>query len=113
MHGPFPDYLAVDIANLPEVLNYGAFGIVLVLLLTGALVPGFFYKKLEKENETLRDALTVERQRNSDLQQFAVTGQKAITALAEVAQEHRVSLETRQNERLPEGDNASASEHGR
>lgn len=71
------------------LLNFGALGVFVILMLTGVLVPGFFYRKLEKENETYRDALAVERQRNADLQQFAATGQKAIVALAEVAQENR------------------------
>ena len=65
--------MGIDTTSL--LLNYGALGVVLILLLTGVLVPGFVYRKLERENETYRDALSVERQRNADHQQFAVTGQ--------------------------------------
>jgi len=67
--------LLVGIDTTSLLLNYGALGVVLILLLTGVLVPGFVYRKLERENETYRDALSVERQRNADLQQFAVAGQ--------------------------------------
>jgi hypothetical protein len=71
--------VGIDTTSL--LLNYGALGVVLILLLTGVLVPGFVYRKLERENETYRDALSVERQRNADLQQFAVTGQTVSRAL--------------------------------
>jgi hypothetical protein len=79
----------VGIDTTQFLMNFGALGVVLVLILSGILVPGFFYRKLERENEVYRDALSVERQRNSDLQQFAATGQKAIAALAQVAEERR------------------------
>jgi len=79
--------VGIDTTSL--LLNYGALGVVLILLLTGVVVPGFVYRKLERENETYRDALSVGQQRNADLQQFAVTGQKAIVALTEVAEERR------------------------
>lgn len=84
--------MGIDTTSL--LLDYGALGVVLILLLTGVLVPGFVYRKLERENETYRDALCVERQRNADLQQFAVTGQKAIVALTEVAEEMRLAVRT-------------------
>lgn len=66
--------MGIDVSTL--LTNFGALGVV-VLLVTGVLVPGWAYKRLEHENETYRDALQVERQRNADLQQFAAAGQKA------------------------------------
>jgi len=72
--------VGIDTTSL--LLNYGALGVVLILLLTGVLVPGFVYRKLERENETYRDALSVERQRNADLQQFAVpAGRRLLLSL--------------------------------
>jgi Tfp pilus assembly protein PilN len=71
------------------LLNFGVAGVVLVLIVTGALVPGFVFKDLQKANEKLTDALSVERQRNADLQQMAATGAKALDSLAQVAQEQR------------------------
>lgn len=71
------------------LLNFGVAGVVLVLLVTGGLVPGFIYKNLQKANDKLADALATERQRNADLQQMAATGAKALDALAQVAEEQR------------------------
>lgn len=79
--------MGIDVSSM--LTNFGALGVVLLLLVTGVLVPGWAYRKLEKENQDYRDALQVERQRNSDLQQFASTGQKALASLAEVAAERR------------------------
>lgn len=102
----------MGIDTVQSLLNFGALGIVVILILTGVLVPGYFYRKLERENETYRDALSVERQRNSDLQQFAATGQKAIVALAEVAQENRVQRDRGDPSRRGEA-SASTVESGR
>lgn len=71
------------------LLNFGVAGVVIVLLVTGVLVPGSIYHKLEDAYEKLSDALAVERQRNADLQQMAATGAKALDALAQVAEEQR------------------------
>lgn len=40
--------LLVGIDTTSLLLNYGALGVVLILLLTGVLVPGFVYRKLER-----------------------------------------------------------------
>lgn len=71
------------------LLNFGLGGLIIFLIVTGVLVPGFIYKELQRNVEKLSDALSVERQRNADLQQMAATGAKALDALAQVAQEHR------------------------
>lgn len=36
------------------LLSYGVLGILVVLLLTGTLVPGWLYKRSEAENDRLR-----------------------------------------------------------
>jgi hypothetical protein len=71
------------------LLNFGVAGVVLLLIVTGMLIPGYIYKDLQRANEKLADALSVERQRNADLQQMAATGAKALDSLAQVAQEQR------------------------
>ena len=71
------------------LLNFGVAGVVIVLLVTGALVPGFVFKELQRAFEKQADALIVERQRNADLQQMASTGARALDALARVAQEEQ------------------------
>lgn len=75
------------------LLNFGVAGVVIVMIATGLLVPGFVYKDLQRANEKLADALSVERQRNADLQQMAATGAKALDALREVAEEQRARRE--------------------
>lgn len=79
----------MGVSTVEWLSNFGATGVVLVLILTGLLVPGFIYKKKEEENEQLRATLQVERQRNADLQEFAQAGAKAMSALVQVAEEHR------------------------
>lgn len=78
------------------LLNFGVAGVVLLLLTTGMLVPGFIYKDLQRANEKLGDALAVERQRNADLQQLAATGVHALNAMREVAEERRTQRESEQ-----------------
>lgn len=36
------------------LLSYGVLGIVVVCLITGLLVPGYLYKRIEAENDRLR-----------------------------------------------------------
>lgn len=71
------------------LLNFGLGGLIIFLMVTGVIVPGFIYKELQRQVEKLSDALAVERQRNSDLQQAATTGAKALDALAQLAEEQR------------------------
>jgi hypothetical protein len=71
------------------LLNFGLGGLIIFLIATGVLVPGFIYKELQRQAEKLSDALAVERQRNSDLQQAASTGVRALDSLAQIAEEQR------------------------
>jgi len=75
---------------LEWLINFGLAGIVLLLLATGVLVPGHIYRDQKSAYEKTTDALAVERQRNADLQQMAITGAKALDAIAQVAEEQRV-----------------------
>lgn len=49
-------FIAAD--QIPDptggLLSYGVLGILVVLLLTGTLVPGWLYKRSEAENDRLR-----------------------------------------------------------
>lgn len=96
----------MSISTTEWLLNFGVAGLVIVLILTGVIVPGFLYKELQRTNEKLADALELERQRNTDLQQLAATGVRALDALREVAQERRGERErevTRSVARSPSG----------
>lgn len=77
----------MDVSVVEWLLNFSALGVILLLLITGALVTGREHKKLETENEKLLDALKVERQRNADLMTWASVGARAFQAVAEVAKE--------------------------
>lgn len=86
----------MDISTIQFLANFGALGVFMILILTQVLVPGWVHKEMKEAYEKLQtayeargDALTLERQRNADLQQLAATGTKAMTALAEIAEEQR------------------------
>lgn len=92
------------------LVNFGALGVVLLLILTRVLVPGWVHTKLEDAHEKLQaaydqrgEALALERQRNSDLQSLAAAGTKAMTALAEIAEEQRRQQRTPGPRTPPEG----------
>lgn len=79
----------MDLSSAEWFINFGALGLVLVLIMTGALVPGWVHRSLERAYEKSQDALAVERQRNADLQQMTAIGSKALAALEQVAVEER------------------------
>jgi hypothetical protein len=58
------------------LLNFGALGVVVALMVIGYLVPKPTVDRLETENKLLRDALDIERKRNDELSKVGdVTGQ--------------------------------------
>jgi len=73
------------------LLNFGALGVVVILLVIGELVPGFSYRAVQRALEKSEKALEVERQRNADLQLTAMMGTKAMTALTQIAEDRRAS----------------------
>lgn len=76
----------MDSAIMTVLINAGVAGVVVLLLIFGYLVPKWAYRKLEEENKLLREALTLERQRNSEASsQMGVTNQ-LIGALVELAE---------------------------
>lgn len=77
----------MDTAVVTFLVNAGMAGVVVFLLLSGILVTGREHKRLEGENDALKQALSLERQRNADMLVWASTGAKALQAVAQVAQE--------------------------
>ena len=77
----------MDTALVTLLINLGWGGIILMLLITGSLVTGREHKRLEDENDNLKQALATERQRNSEMLVWAATGSRALQAVAQVAQE--------------------------
>lgn len=71
------------------LVDFGLAGVVILLLITGQLVTGREHKKLEQENEKLKEALVLQRETNAEFLQYALTGTKYIRAVAQVAEEQR------------------------
>lgn len=82
----------MEVTPVEWFINGGVALVVLALVLTGVLVPGWVYKKEEKARENAEGAVALERARNAGLEQMAATGTKAMRALAEVAEENRRAL---------------------
>lgn len=75
------------------LLNFGALGIVVILLVLGELVPGIVHRNLQKAYEKSQQALEVERQRNQELLITAVTGARMMSAINQVAQERHTDVQ--------------------
>ncbi len=79
----------MDSAILTVLVNAGVAGIVIILIIAGWLVPKWAFSKLEDENNSLREALRLERQRNSETtSQLGITNQ-LIGALVELAEKRK------------------------
>lgn len=76
----------MDVSLVSLLSSAGVAGIVVMLLLTGALVTGREFAKLEQANESLQSALAAERQRNADLLTWTATGVRALQAVSRVAE---------------------------
>ena len=67
--------------------NAGVAGVVVILMITGWLVPKPFYAKLEQENRDLKEALKLEKQRGTDADQAGRVTNQLIGALQNLAEE--------------------------
>lgn len=67
--------------------NLGFGGIVVSLILTKVLVPKWFVDKLEAERDAYKNALEIERQRNTELSETTGTTARLIGALTDIALE--------------------------
>lgn len=77
----------MDTALVTALTNFGALGVVLILILAGWLVPKPYFARLEEENRALREALAIERQRGTDAEQAGRVTTKLIGALTDLAAE--------------------------
>ena len=95
-------------ASLTAVLiNLGTGGIVVVLMILGYLAPKPAFQRILDENDKLKEALALERQRSDDATQSSVVTNQLIGALASLAAERR-DADTR--EEHAEARNARAAE---
>lgn len=75
----------MDISLVGLLTNFGLGGLVIMLIITGFLVPKPTHEKLEKENERLIAALEIERNRNTELAGTTGTTARLIGALTDIA----------------------------
>ena len=84
----------MDTALVQALTNFGALGVVVVLILFQILVPFPYVKKLEKALETREREVETLREANKDLiNSLSVTNQ-VLGALKGVAQEQQKTLNT-------------------
>lgn len=79
----------MDSAIVTVLINAGVAGIVVILLISGFLVPKWVYSRLENENKDLRQALQLERQRNKEVASAAGVTNQLIGALVNLAEERK------------------------
>ena len=75
----------LDSGLVTALVNFGAAGVVVILIILGLLVPKPFYARLEEENRLLREALQLERQRSNDAAATAGVTNQLIHALTDMA----------------------------
>lgn len=79
----------MDSALISLLINLGAGFIVVVLMILGFLIPRPTYQRLLEENEQLKEALALERQRSNDATQAGAVTLQLIGALTTIATEKR------------------------
>lgn len=79
----------MDSALIALLANGGVAGVVLVLVLTGQLVPGWLYRRVENEADLLREGRDIDRQRASEASSTAGVTNQLIGALTNLATERR------------------------
>ena len=89
----------LDISLIGMLTNFGGLGIVLLLICTGWLAPKWVIDRLEKEVDTLKAAMEIERTRNAELAGTTGTTARLVTALTEIAMER--NHQPRQGEWTP------------
>jgi hypothetical protein len=81
----------LDSSLTAVLVNLGTGGIVVVLMIFGYLVPKPAFQRLIDENDKLKEALALERQRSNDATQAGTVTNQLIGALTTLATEHRDS----------------------
>ena len=81
----------MDSALTSVLINLGAGFIVVAMIILGLLIPKPTYQRLLEENEKLKEALALERQRSNDATQAGSVTNQLIGALTTLASEHKTS----------------------
>jgi hypothetical protein len=82
----------VDSALVGTLVNLGAGFVVVILVILGYLVPRPEFRRLLEENEKLREALEMERQRSNEIAQAGAVANQLISALTSLASERRAEM---------------------
>jgi hypothetical protein len=82
----------VDSALVSTLVNLGAGFIVVILVIFGYLVPKPEFRRLLEENEKLREALDLERQRSNEIAQAGAVANQLIAALTSLASDRRAEI---------------------
>jgi hypothetical protein len=81
----------MDSVLIEALVNLGFGGVIIILMIFDLLVPGNVYKRLLKENEKLKEALSLERQRADAGTQAGTVTNQLIGGLIQLATQNRVS----------------------
>lgn len=79
----------MDTVLIEALVNMGTAGIVIILIIFDLLVPGGVHKRLLKENEKLKEALTLERQRADAATQAGAVTNQLIGGIVQLATQNR------------------------
>lgn len=79
-------FRVMDSAVIDALVNAGFGGIVVILMLFGWLVPKWAYSRLLEENRLLREALELERQRNSENSSQMGIANQLLSAVVDLAE---------------------------
>lgn len=81
----------MDSVLIEALVNLGFGGVIIILMMLDLLVPGSVYKRLLKENESLKEALTVERQRADAATQAGTVTNQLIGGIVQLATQNRAA----------------------
>jgi hypothetical protein len=81
----------MDSVLIEALVNLGFGGVIVVLIILDLLVPGHVHKRLLKENESLKEALSLERQRADAGTQAGTVTNQLIGGLIQLATQNRAS----------------------
>lgn len=86
-------FKVMDSAVINALVNAGFGGIILILMLLGWLVPKWVYSRLLEENRLLREALELERQRNSENSSQMGIANQLLSAVVDLAEARKAPRE--------------------
>jgi len=83
----------VDSNLITILVNLGTGGVVILLIVLGYLIPKPAYARLLEENDKLKDALELERQRSDDATKAGEVTNQLIGGLVRLAEHRRAEVE--------------------